>query len=654
MVRAVVCQVLFRVALPIVLLLAVLFRYNAFSFVYLLLLLANPLIPGPNSRNANIVRTNCYLKTVVGASTLFCVAQVVYQIVLLSTQSYSKEHSVADSCSLQERLLALVGLHRADGIKAPEALSLLGLDFVVLFAAVFTLVICEKLATPDGTPRSGAVHRRRHTFLMLLGEFLVLLLMAAAGILHASLCSLAYFVAFLWSATWLGMHRPLGTGYQVMRTLLLIYSAMHFVALYTYQLDYIQELVPSASLQARLLGLTSLRIPACNSTAPTEADVRVLQFRSLHWTLYVSPLVVLSFYFTVATVTRLQLLQQLTRESPILVTTSGVGGNAPRQDSKRSSQRSANSSSRRNRKESGLLDNDHVGRSYQSIAVKESVGPSASGVWTSMEGTVVSGGAAPSAGGASVTAGCGAEDDTVAGSMPDRGPGSRQLVLLMVLQGCRLLTRGSYVVTLIMMMAWSITYHSWLTFVLLLWSCVLWMMPCSRLACLRSSPALVAYAELLLLLQYLYSLDLTDQELPQQVNAVNLAQVGLFKYGYNSYQPLAVKMLYTIMFWITLRQYVEHQRTPPTLGVEFRRQMSMGASSLGVGTQLYVRRLGNLVQQWLTRYWIWVVATMLMVISLGGTEVVLYRIAYMLLFLFFILVFQVSYQLWIKVMLASG
>ncbi|XP_075554708.1 piezo type mechanosensitive ion channel component isoform X2 [Dermacentor variabilis] len=653
MVKAVVCQVLFRVALPLVLLLAVLFRYNVFSFVYLLLLLANPLVPGPNSRNTNIVRTNCYLKTVVGASTLFCMAQVVYQIVLLSTQSYSKEHNFADSCGLQERLLALAGLHRADGIKAPEALTLLGLDFVVLFAAVFTLVICEKLATPDDTPRSGGggMHRRRHTFLMLLGEFLVLLLMAAAGILHASLCSLAYFVAFLWSATWLGMHRPLATGYRVMRTLLLLYSAMHFVTLYTYQLDYIQELVPPASLQARLLGLTSLRIPACNSTGPTEADIRVLQFRSLHWTLYVSPLVLLSFYFTVATVTRLQLLQQLSHESPSLVTTSGVVSHVPRQDSKRSSQRSAISFSRRHRKESGLLDNDHVGRSYQSMAVKASVEPSASVAWTSLEGTVGSGGVVPPTGGASVAAGCLAEDDTVAGSMPpDRGPGSRQLLLLMVLQGCRLLTRGSYVVTLIMMMAWSITYHSWLTFVLLLWSCVLWMMPSSRLACLRSSPALVAYAELLLLLQYLYSLDLTDEELPPRVNAVNLAQVGLFKYGNNSYQPLAVKMLYTIMFWITLRQYVEHQRTPPALGIELRRQMSMGTSSLGVGTQLYVRRLGHLVQQWLTRYWIWVVATMLMVISLGGTDVVLYRIAYMLLFLFFILVFQVSYQLWIKVM----
>lgn len=658
MVHAAICQVLFRVVLPVVLLLAVLFRYNIFSFVYLLLLLVNPLVPGPSYRNSSAVRSNCYLKTVVGASTLFCVAQVVYQIVLLSTQSYSRDRSPDESCSLKERLLALTGLHRADGIKATEALRLLGLDFVVLFVGTFSLVICEKLTTPEDTPRSSSggggaagVRRRRHTVLLLLGEGLVLVLMAASGILYASLTSLAYFVCFLWSATTLGMHRPLGTGYRAMRTLLLIYSAVHLIALYAYQLDYLQELVPPSSLQARLVGLSSLRIPACNSTMAPTVDVRVLQFRSLHWTLYVSPLVLLCFYFTVATVTRLQLLQQGSRESPQMV--ASPGGHVARLDSKRSSQRSAVSFSRKHRKESGsgvdedavqkapLLDNDHVGRSYQSMAA--SAEPSASGAWSSLEGTTV-GGASSGVGG-----GCGGAED-VAGSQPDRGGGSRQLALLLVVQAFRLLTRGSYVVTLIIMMAWSITYHSWLTFLLLLWSCVLWMMPSSRLACLRSSPFLVAYAELLLLLQYVYSLDLTDEELPPQVNAVNLAQVGLFKYGRDSYQPLAVKMLYTIMFWITLRQYVEHQRTPPTGGIEMRRQMSMGAASLGVGTQLYGRRLGNLVQQWLTRYWIWVVAIMLMVISLGGTEVVLYRIAYMLLFLFFILVFQASYQLWIKVM----
>ncbi|EEC14193.1 conserved hypothetical protein, partial [Ixodes scapularis] len=198
-------------------------------------------------------------------------------------------------------------------------------------------------------------------------------------------------------------------------------------------------------------------------------------------------------------------------------------------------------------------------------------------------------------------------------------------------------------------MAWSITYHSWLTFILLLWSCVLWMVPrsVSRLACLRSSPALVAYAELLLLLQYLYSLALTDEELPQNLSTVNLAQVGLIKYHENSYQPLAVKILFTVMFWITLRQYIEHKTAPPEAGIELRRQMSTATSSLGMGTQLRVRHLGRLISEWLTHYWIWVVAIMLMVISLGGTDVVLYRIAYMLLFLFFILI---SYQLWIKVM----
>lgn len=191
------------------------------------------------------------------------------------------------SCSLRERLLALTGLHRADGIKAPEALRLLGLDFVVLFVGTFSLVVCEKLgeyglvsawlrensvpwgcaysrgalaATPEDTPRSssggvvgGGVRRRRHTIVLLLGEGLVLVLMAASGILYASLTSLAYFVCFLWSATTLGMHRPLGTLYRVMRTLLLIYSALHLMALYVYQLDYIQEFVPPSSLQARCL-----------------------------------------------------------------------------------------------------------------------------------------------------------------------------------------------------------------------------------------------------------------------------------------------------------------------------------------------------------------------------------------------------------------
>lgn len=75
------------------------------------------------------------------------------------------------------------------------------------------------------------------------------------------------------------------------------------------------------------------------------------------------------------------------------------------------------------------------------------------------------------------------------------------------------LLKQSYICALISMMAWSITYVSWLTCVLLLWSCVLWMMRERRRYTLMSSPWLVAYGNLLLVLQYVYSFP-SIQEVP--------------------------------------------------------------------------------------------------------------------------------------------
>lgn len=66
-------------------------------------------------------------------------------------------------------------------------------------------------------------------------------------------------------------------------------------------------------------------------------------------------------------------------------------------------------------------------------------------------------------------------------------------------------------------------YHSWLTFVLLIWANALWMIPNQRKTMLRSSPFIVFYAELLLIAQYIYGMDLTDEELPSSV------EVSLFK-----------------------------------------------------------------------------------------------------------------------------
>ena len=91
-------------------------------------------------------------------------------------------------------------------------------------------------------------------------------------------------------------------------------------------------------------------------------------------------------------------------------------------------------------------------------------------------------------------------------------------------------TKSSNVVS----QAWSITYHSWLTFVLLLWACLIWITPFARWFCMVSSPGLVIYAELLLLVQYVYGLELTDEELPLQdpTGTFDYSELGLKKWQF--------------------------------------------------------------------------------------------------------------------------
>jgi piezo-type mechanosensitive ion channel component 1/2 len=71
---------------------------------------------------------------------------------------------------------------------------------------------------------------------------------------------------------------------------------------------------------------------------------------------------------------------------------------------------------------------------------------------------------------------------------------------------------------------------------------------------LRCSPVLAIYAQLLLLAQYIYSLDLTNDELPETVNWVNLRQIGLIRPDSLPVKPLVVKVRNsTFMFLVLLK-----------------------------------------------------------------------------------------------------
>jgi len=76
-------------------------------------------------------------------------------------------------------------------------------------------------------------------------------------------------------------------------------------------------------------------------------------------------------------------------------------------------------------------------------------------------------------------------------------------------------------------------------------------MPQKEHRCLRFSPVVVVYAECLLILQYIYGFDLTNDELPDSLshnssfaanNGFRLDEIGLAKYRHPVF-PLGVKVL---------------------------------------------------------------------------------------------------------------
>ena len=68
------------------------------------------------------------------------------------------------------------------------------------------------------------------------------------------------------------------------------------------------------------------------------------------------------------------------------------------------------------------------------------------------------------------------------------------------------------------------------------------MIPAKRRVCLLASPIIVCYTEALLTINYIYGLNLTDEELPEETeNGIHLKEIGLVKYDYPCVQ-LAVQV----------------------------------------------------------------------------------------------------------------
>ncbi|XP_017768658.1 PREDICTED: piezo-type mechanosensitive ion channel component isoform X3 [Nicrophorus vespilloides] len=644
-----VCSALFRVVMPLILLTCVVFRPCILSGIYLLFTLVSASVPVPTPETMNGA-TGIYLKILIMLSTLTGLGQLIFQCLLLL--KYTPYGEILNSCGFLERLLRHAGFVRLDQLDVQNILVWVTPEVVMFLASIAFFITFKKLVMPieshseeEGVPQreETQVKNGKSNFFLAMGKYLTILAFCVAAIFKPSVIGGFYFLVFLSSATWWSCNKQLAKCFGVVLKICMAVVICHIFTLYTYQTQWPQEFLDPNSTYARYFGLSVMLKVNCD-------EPRNFIYEETIWTDYANVVALLLLYFIIAMESKQLLQAQPAKKQGTFSRLEGsFKGPLSRQLSQRlSDRRLRRSGTSKNRWQSAtrkvrLLHRAGAGQKYgrgKGTILQDSTGSVIVNNEDAMDDIPME----------NIENGNGVADDEP--SIFEQTVYILESILLFVI-------RTSYIATNIIMMAWSITYHSWLTFVLLLWANILWMVPNQRKFMLRSSPFLVLYAWFLLISAYIYSMNLTDEELPVIIYNIDLAQIGFQKIRIMACTPLFIKCLFTTMFWITLKQYVKEREDARNISVladmTAPLQISVGAvtdESTKKKDKEILTRFGNVVRGILTRFWIWIVAITLFFVAITGERMTSFRILYMALFLTFILSFQVSFRAWRKIMFA--
>ncbi|XP_057566705.1 piezo-type mechanosensitive ion channel component 1 [Hippopotamus amphibius kiboko] len=623
---------LYWLLLPLALLAACLFRVNALSLVYLLFLLLLPWFPGPSRRGVQ-GHAGRLLRALLGFSLLFLAAHLTFQICLHTVPRL--DQLLGPSCSTWDTVSQHIGVTRLDLKDIPSAIRLVAPDLGILVASSLCLGVCRRLTRtarqspcaqePDDddgdvdtgslvglregpaltpTRRSRLAARFRitaHWLLVAAGRTLATVLLALAGIAHPSAFSSVYFLLFLAVCTWWACHFPISPlGFSTLCVVVGCFGAGHLICLYCYQTPLAQAVLPPAGVWARVFGLKDLVAPA-NCSSPS-----VLELNTSHeWPVFVSPGVLLLLCYTVTSLLKLRARQP-----------AGRGKWAAGDDEERALELST-------------LDQWAQGQAGAVAAREEEAAqhttpdPEDNCIVHDLTG-----------------------HSPVRRPSPPRPAEARETSPLHGLG--HLIMDQSYVCALIAMMVWSITYHSWLTFVLLLWACLIWTVRSRHQLAMLCSPFILLYGLALCGLRYVWAMDL-QPELPAALGPVSLRQLGLEHTRYPCLD-LGAMLLCTLTFWLLLRQFVKEKLLRRARAPAALMEVTVAAME-PTRTRTLLRSLGELVRGVYAKYWIYVCAGMFIVVSFAG-RLVVYKIVYMLLFLLCLTLFQVYYSLWRKLLKA--
>nr|XP_017023912.1 piezo-type mechanosensitive ion channel component isoform X1 [Drosophila kikkawai] len=656
MVFSYACLVLQRIVVPAVLVLAALMRPVGISFVYMLMFFMSPFVPLATRRNFKGSVTAFFI-ILLALSTLVLLGHITLQILAVSVTL------PIYNCSFSERLLRHIGFVSFVDLKAFAIIEWLLPEVLVFATSLGSYLTVKRVASqpvgaeqlengevvegqaveasqvPATDANGGDVQQATATTplqqqqqqlrkrvsmisqhihfegLIKISPLFCLATLFFAAVLRPSVPGGFYFLIFLLAGTYWATCQTLQRGFALLLRCVMVVLVLHSLSIVSYQTPWMQGHLNHTRLTARLIGLEPLIESYCAS------DIRVLFYNNeMSLDSYLNPFALFFAYFALALTTKHLIKPRVSLRRDQRATLNEPTETTPLM---RQSTRKA--------------------RTPQPVEGSSSVAPS----------------------------GTQRGNDIQLDSMEQRSEqeNTTTSILDQISYGFvsvgGFIYQNSYIFTNILMMAWSIVYHSWLTFVLLLWANVLWMIPNQRKAMMRSSPFIVLYAEVLLVAQYIYGMDLTNSELPTKVSTagINLQQIGFERPIENQMRPcvpLIVKTAFVLMFWVTSRQFFKEKRDrrrDSTLAdIIAPLQITVGSAGSsylindGKKTSKFLKKAGDVIKNLLVRLWIWLLVLVIFLCAITGENMTGFRICYMALFLFFLLVFQSSSKAWVKIM----
>ncbi|KAM9055774.1 piezo-type mechanosensitive ion channel component 2 [Megaptera novaeangliae] len=728
MASEVVCGLIFRLLLPVCLAVACAFRYNGLSFVYLIYLLLIPLFSEPTKATMQ-GHTGRLLKSLCFTSFSFLLLHIIFHITLASLEA---QHRIAPgyNCSTWEKTFRQIGFESLKGADAGNGIRVFVPDVGMFIASLTIWLVCrnivqkpvteeaaqynlefeneesaggekidpeealiyeEDLEERDGVEgdleestklklfrRLASVASKLKEFIgnmiTTAGKVVVTILLGSSGMMLPSLTSSVYFFVFLGLCTWWSWCRTFDPLlFSCLCVLLAIFTAGHLIGLYLYQFQFFQEAVPPNDYYARLFGIKSVIQTDCSSTW------KIIANPDLSWYHHANPIVLLVMYYTLATLIRIWLQEPLvqeerTKEEDRALACSPVPITAERRRSLwyathyPTDERKLLSMTQDDYKPSDGLLVTVNGNPVDYHTIHPSLplenGPAKADLYSTPQYRWD-----PAADSLEKKEG---EDEKEEFEEEKTHEEKRSVKVHAMVSVFQFIMKQSYICALIAMMAWSITYHSWLTFVLLIWSCTLWMIRNRRKYAMISSPFMVVYGNLLLILQYIWSFELP--EIKKVPGFLEKKEPG----------ELASKILFTITFWLLLRQHLTEQKA--------LQEKEALLSEVKIGSQEneekddeqdiqvdgeaqekkeeeepkeekqeqkkeeeeedeqdIMKVLGNLVVALFIKYWIYVCGGMFFFVSFEG-KIVMYKIIYMVLFLFCVALYQVHYEWWRRIL----